>query len=260
MKDIKKLVAVFDTHYGFEVVNGKKKPIHNAPAIAAMMKFVADFQPDIFVHGGDGLDCGAVSHWNRSKRKSIEGLRLVEDAREFKRGMLDQLNSILKPNAQKVYHIGNHEAWLEDLLEEYPGLEDIVSLDHLLGLTENNWTIIPQGGVSKFGKLYFAHGDNVGGKYVANQAVMNYERSIRVGHHHTYQVDTKVSAIDITDSRTGVAMPCMCNRGPSYGKKRPNRWVNGFLVSYLFPDGSFNDYVVIVVNGRFCWEGKVYKG
>jgi hypothetical protein len=258
--ELKKIVAAFDTHFGFERVGGKKVPIHNIKAIEAMMAFVSDFKPDIFLHGGDGLDCGAVSHWNRSKRKSVEGLRLVEDAREARKFLIDPINDILPSNTQKVYHIGNHEDWLEDILEEYPGLEGFVGVDEMLGLTEKNWAIIPQGGVTKFGKLHFAHGDNVGGKYVANQAVMQYERSIRFGHHHTYQVDTKVSAIDIADARTGVAVPCLCNRGPSYGRNKPNRWMNGFLVGYIFPDGSFNDTVVVIVNGRFCWNGKVYKG
>jgi hypothetical protein len=258
--EVKKLVAAFDTHYGYERVGGAKKPIHNMKAIAAMTAFISDFKPDIFIHGGDGLDCGAISHWNKSKRKSVEGLRLIEDAREARKGLIEPIDKLLSPTAQKVYHIGNHEDWLEDLLEEYPGLEGLVGVDEMLGLSDNNWNIIPQGGVSKFGKLYFAHGDNVGGKYVAHQAVTHYERSIRIGHHHTYQVDTKISAIDITDARTGVAVPCLCHRGPSYGKSRPNRWVTGFLVGYIFPDGSFNDTVVIIVNNRFCWNGKVYKG
>jgi hypothetical protein len=258
--EVKRIVAAFDTHYGFERVGGQKKPIHNSKAIGAMMAFVSDFKPDIFVHGGDGLDCGAVSHWNKGKRKSVEGLRLIEDAREARKGLIEPINSVLPKSAQKVYHLGNHEDWLEDLLEEYPGLEGLVGVDEMLGLTETGWTIIPQGGVSKFGKLYFAHGDNVGGKHVAHQAVLDYERSIRIGHHHTYQTFTKVSAIDISDSRTGVAVPCLCNRGPSYGRNKPNRWVNGFLAGYIFPDGSFTDTVIVVVNGRFHWNGKTYKG
>src|SRR5262249_9222411 len=126
MSDVKKIVAAFDSHFGFERVGGVKKPIHNNKAISAMMNFVSDFKPDIFVHGGDGLDCGAVSHWNRGKRKSVEGLRLVEDAREMRGALLDPLEEVLPEKAQKVYHIGNHEKWLEDILEEYPGLEGFI--------------------------------------------------------------------------------------------------------------------------------------
>jgi hypothetical protein len=260
MSDVKKIVALFDTHFGFQRVGKKKRPIHNVKAIDAVMQFIDDFKPDYLVHGGDGIDCGAISHWNKHKKKTAEGLRLIDDVQAARTQMLDPLARILPAHAKKIYHLGNHEDWLEDLLEEYPGLEQLVDVDILLGLTENNWQIIPQGGVSKIGKLYFAHGDNVGGQHVAHQAVTQYERSIRIGHHHTYQTATKISAIDITDSRTGVAVPCLCNLGPSYGRNKPNRWINGFLVGYVFPDGSFNDSVVIIVDGRFHFNGRTYKG
>jgi hypothetical protein len=260
MADVKKIVYAGDMHFGWERVNGVKRPIHNTKAINAMMAFVSDFKPDIFVNLGDALDCGSVSHWNKGKRRSVEGLRLIEDAAEAKKGLLEPINKILPANAQKVFHTGNHEQWLDDLLEEYPGLEGYIGVDQMLGLSETGWTIIPQGGVSKFGKLYFAHGDTVGGKHVADVAVNHYERSIRFGHHHTAQMATKISALDITDVRTGVAVPCLCNRGPSYTRGRADRWINGFGYGYVFPDGSFTDTVVVIVGGRFHWNGRTYRG
>src|SRR4051794_18375197 len=103
--EVKKIVAAFDTHFGFERVGGVKKPIHNTKAINASMSFVSDFKPGILVHGGDGLDCRGVSHWNKGKRKAVEGLGLIEDGREARAGLLDPINEVLPEKAQKVYHI-----------------------------------------------------------------------------------------------------------------------------------------------------------
>jgi hypothetical protein len=50
-------------------------------------------------------------------------------------------------------------------------------------------------------------------------------------------------------------------RTAGYGGGAPNRWVQGFLWGYLDPkDGSFNDYVSVIVNGEFTALGKTYKG
>jgi hypothetical protein len=258
-KEPKKFIFITDTHYGSENKQGKKVEMHDARAIDAVLQFASDFKPDIFIHGGDLLDLGAVSHWNKSKRKSIEGLRVVEDTRHAKDGLLAPINEVAG-DAQKIIILGNHERFLLDLLEDYPGLEGIVDIDQLLGLTESGWTVIPQGGVAKIGKLHFMHGDTLGGRYHANAAILAYERSIRYGHFHTFQSATKISAIDITDARTSIAVPCLCKKAPGYGRSAPNSWLTGFLYGYIFPDGSYNDSVVVITNNRFAVNGKVYKG
>lgn len=256
-----RFVAMFDVHYGKERLSTRHyKPIHSMRAIEPIFKFMEDFKPNAFVFGGDQLDLGEISHWNKSKRLSLEGLRLIDSVQGFRREILDPVDKLLPPGAIKRYHLGNHEDWLQDLLEENPALEGCIDLDELLGLSVRNWRTIPMEQASKLGKLFFVHGHQVkGGEHVAKAAVAHFARSIRFGHHHTFQAFTTTSALDAHDVHTGIAVPCLCRRDLKYGEGKPNRWVNGFLWGTIFPDGSFTDTVTLIHDGRFYANGKTYK-
>lgn len=254
---MRKYVALFDLHYGFERKNRHKVPLHDYKAVAAALDFVRDFKPDALILGGDALDCGAISHHNYNKPGRTEGLRLFADAKLFRSEVLDVLEKYAK---ELVYITGNHEAWLNDLMERDPGLEEILDLKELLKLNDR-WKIIPQGGYYHLGKLTFIHGDQLrSNEYCAKYAVLAYQRNIRFGHFHTYQAFTMTSACDTDMGRTGVAVPCLCRKDPSYGNSAPNKWVQGFNYGYLWDNGNFNDYCPIIVNGKFMANGKMYGG
>lgn len=223
------------------------------------MKFAEDFKPQTWIHGGDMLDCGVISHHNHGKPGATEGLKLLADATEGRKTFIDPVEKIVGKNGELVYIIGNHEDWLTDLTDQIPSLEGLIDLKTLLHL--QNWNVIPQGGAYSLGKLTFVHGDTVkGGEHVAKNAVVNYERSIRFGHHHTYQAYTKNSALDYKNAKTGIAVPCLCTKTPKYGEGAPNRWVQGFLYGYILDGGFFNDYVVTIINGKFVVNGISYTG
>lgn len=259
---MKKFIALFDLHYGKERTSSRHyRPIHDERAMGAVMAFIADFKPDALIWGGDQLDCSAISHWTRNKRREIEGLRIIEDIRGFQETYLYPIDRMLPPDAERRFLIGNHEAWLDQLSEEYPGLDGMLDLDVALGLSEMGYTVVPQGGTTKLGKLHFLHGDVItGGKYRATAAILAYERSVRFGHFHRFEAATKHTALDITDVRTAVIVPCLCRRGPSFDKGKPNQWMTGFNWGYIHADGTFNDYVTIITNGRFSANGKTYRG
>lgn len=252
-----KFAFLTDLHFGYERRNGHKIPLHDPKAFGAAYEFLKDFKPDVLILGGDILDCGAISHHNKGAKRSTEGLRLLADAEECRANVLGPLEA-LKAKKQ-VYIVGNHEDWIEDLIEENPGIEGLVDLKPMLKL--DSWQVLGQGSYYDLGKLTFVHGDQLsGGEHVAKAAVIAWERSIRFGHHHTYQVYTKVSPIHEKLGRTGIAVPCLCSKGPKYGEGKANRWVQGLNWGYVLPDGSYYDYVSIITNGRMVVNGKVYKG
>lgn len=222
-----------------------------------VLKFAADFKPQTWIHGGDMLDCGVISHHNHGKPGATEGLKLIADAAEGHRTFIAPVEKLVG-NGDLIYMIGNHEDWLTDLTDQIPGLEGVVDLEHLLKL--KRWQVIPQGGHYNLGKLTFVHGDTVkGGEHVAKNAVINYERSIRFGHHHTFQAYTKSSALDYKYAKTGIAVPCLCSKNPKYGEGAPNRWVQGFLYGYSH-EGTYHDYVAVIIDGQTCINGRIYKG
>lgn len=254
----KKFAFLCDLHYGFERKHGHKIALHDQKAFDSTLKFLQDFKPDTIIVGGDFLDCGPVSHHTKGQPGKTEGLRLLSDAQECRANAIKPLEDLQA--STYVYITGNHERFLTDLTDVQPELEGIVDLRTLLELDER-WQIVPQGGYHHMGKLVFCHGDQLsGGDHIAKAAVVSAEKSIRFGHTHQFQAYSKVSSLDIKYPRTGIAVPCLCRRDPSYGKGRPNRWTQGFLWGYSQPDGSYSDYVSVIINGQFTANGKNYRG
>jgi hypothetical protein len=122
------------------------------------------------------------------------------------------------------------------------------------------FNVIPQGGHTNLGKLTFIHGDQLSGEFPAKSAVIAYERNIRFGHFHSYSSYSKNTPMDDEYPKTGISVPCLSKKNPSYGKGKPNRWSQGFLYGYLLPDGNFHDYVVTIIRGKAVIEGKIYRG
>jgi metallophosphoesterase superfamily enzyme len=256
---LEKFVALFDAHWGYERDGSRHKvPLHDAKAISVAMQFIEDFKPDHVVLGGDMLDCGSISHHRRGQAGNLEGLRLLAEAKELRGEVIEPLEKQIR--GRLIYHIGNHEDWLSDLVVEWPTLEGIVDIRALLNL-KDKWEVIPQGKASKIGKLTFIHGDTVkGGQNPALWAVTAYERNVRFGHFHTFQMATKTTPVD-ANGHTGIAVPCLSKKGHKYGQGAPNKWMQGFLWGYINgPEGIFNDYTTVIVNGKAMINGKVYRG
>lgn len=253
---MKKFIFATDIHFGYERKGGHKVPLHDIKAVNSMLAFAKDFKPDVFILGGDVLDCNPVAHHNKGKPGRTEGLKLLVDAQEAVKAVIEPIEAI-KPK-ELIFITGNHERFLADMVEEIPGLEGILDVESLLKLQK--WDIVPQGGHYNLGKLTFVHGDQLtGGEHIAKAAVIAYERNIRFGHVHTFQSFTKTSPLDYKNAKTGIAVPCLCHKTPSYGRGKPNRWVQGFNYGYILDNGNFNDYIVTILDGQCAVNGKLYK-
>ncbi len=256
---MRKFVFAPDTHVGYEKKHGKLVPLHDSKAINAMLKFAQDFKPDIYIAGGDNLDCGPVSHWLKHKKSSIADLDLRKDCKEYTKLVLNPINKIMnRDGTSKIWMIGNHEMWLHDAIEENPGLKGVLDVRSLLDL--DGWTVKEQGEHVKLGHLHFIHGDTLGNvKNIAAQAVDKYNCSIAFGHFHTHQQYIKHTMIT-EKPMIGSAIPGLCRVNPNYAMNRPNQWAQGFGFGYVRDNGDFTLYVPIIVGGCFSAEGKVYRG
>ena len=253
-------LALFDTHWGYDQRPGRTKaPLHDRRTLDLVLKVASDFKPDVLILGGDTLDCGPLSPHLKHKHRSIEGLRIATDAQELRAHVLEPLEQL---GSKRIYLLGNHERWPEDVIEEYPGLEGVLSINALLGLEAHGWQIVPQGELYRLGKLFFMHGDTIkGSTHVAKAAMDRYDRNVRFGHFHTYQAYTKHRPLDIDHPKTAIAVPCLCGRDALYMMRAPNRWVQGFAYGHVEPNGIFHDQVSTVINHAWTapW-GTRYKG
>jgi hypothetical protein len=260
---MKKFLALFDLHFGYEFGNVKgnrvKRTTHNLDAIKAVKKFAFDFGPDILILGGDQLNCGPVSHWHKGKPRLDEGFRLKDEYTLLNEHILHPFYDV----ERKIWLTGNHEQWIEDYINEHPSLEGLLEPKKVLCDLNNNWEYYSQGEIVKIGKLHFTHGDTIlgAGKYInpAQQLVNQTRVNIRCGHLHSFFAATDINPIMSSDYHTGIVVPGMCSTNPFYVKNRPTRFITGFLYGYIWPDGNFNDYVVILNKNKFVINGVKYE-
>ena len=230
-------VAVYDLHH----------PKHDPHLWRNILAFASEFRPTAWVFGGDNMDMESVSHWIQNKRRVLEGRRLRLDYLRFAREVLEPVNDLLPDDAERIFLLGNHEDWVEQYIDVHPEVEGLLEIEDNVDLS--GWSVYEYGEVAKIGKLHFIHGDyhNI---HHAHKTGLVYGRNVVMGHTHTYQVHTHTTPVDV-ESHSAVALPCACNLNPTYRLNKPNAWVTGFGVFYVHPNGNFNLYPVVAVDGAF---------
>lgn len=247
-------VALFDYHY----------PKIDRPSHEAVKEFLAEVPVASLTFGGDQFDFECISHHTKGKglyrlpgayRREIEG---------FDRDVLTPIEQLLPKGAMRRWHIGNHERFEQDLIEEQPELEGTVDHARLLRLRERGWEVIPLGHSSKIGKLHIIHGEtltgigNQAGIYPSRKAVDLYGANILAGHTHSPQVFTRIAPVEKVQKHQGTIAPILGRVNPGYLRNRPTAWLNGFVVIEVFNDGIFNVIPLIITDGKFAYGGRVY--
>jgi len=243
---IKRGVALFDIH----------SPEYNKACMNIVFAFLKDFKPDYFVLGGDQLDLGCISHHNKGKVRLTENARLKKDYREFQEKILDKFDENLPKQCKRWFMIGNHEYWVERLVDDNPQLEGLVEVEGNLDLKK--YDIIPFNKVLTIGEMNFIHGIWCN-KYHAEKNIRIYNKNIFSGHLHTNQIFTVVSPINNLP-RQGVSVGCLCNKNMDYMHEKPSAWVHQFLYWYELSDSTFRYYIVTIINGVAVINGKLYNG
>lgn len=265
IEEAKRFLGYYDIHMGWERVHVrghvKIRPTHDLRAIQVANAFARDFKPHIFFLGGDQLNCGPISHWNKGRPRLQEGFRLKEEMDLLDRHVLKPIEA-LKPN-RIIWLEGNHEVWLNDFLNENPGIEGLVEPKNYLRLEERGWELYSQGEILKIGRMNVIHGDVLRngrfGSLTAKNLVADYRRNMRAGHKHTYEVYTDVTPFDRQDYHTGILIPALAACSPAYGKNSSSNFQKGFHYGYVWPDGTFSDYVAIINKGEVTVNGKRYR-
>jgi len=242
----KRGVALWDIHC----------PEHNKACMNIVYQFLKDFRPDYLVLGGDQMDFGCISHHNKGKVRLTENARLRKDYKEFQENILDKLEESVSNKCKKYFMIGNHEYWIERLVDDNPQLEGLVEVDRNLDLED--WEIVSFNKTLTIGEINFIHGIWCN-KYHAEKNIRIYNKNIFSGHLHTSQTFTVVSPINSLP-RQGVSIGCLCNKNMDYMHEKPSAWVHQFLYWYELPDSTFRYYIVTIINGVAVINNKLYNG
>jgi len=244
----KKVVILPDIHY----------PEQSESSLDLVKKFIKDVQPDEVIYQGDNLDMGVISHWNKDKKKTLELKRLKKDYEGFDKDVLLPIENLVNKKTKFIWLRGNHEDWADQYIDKNPEMEGLIEPEVCLKLEERNYKIVPYNSVYKLGKLNIIHG-YYHSKYHSAKTLSVFEESICYGHVHSPQMHSKTKPMDSSDFHASYGLPCLCDLAPDYMKNRPNSWINGFGFVYVFPDGTFNLYTIVIVNNKFIWNGKIYE-
>lgn len=251
---VRQAIAVYDLHY----------PKIHKPTVRAIFDYLSKNKPELFIFGGDQFHFDCVSHHTKHTPIFRTRRSYMNDIEGFNKNILTPLERLLPRGCEKIWIIGNHEDWEQDLINEQPELEDAIGHVKLLRLVERGWTIIPLGHAYKLGKLHVIHGEtltgigNQAGMYPSRKAVELYAGNVLAGHTHAPQTFTKISPVEHKHKWQGHISPIAGDVNPEYLRNRPTAWVNGFNRIDVMENGQFNYYPLLVIDGRFAFNGVVY--
>jgi len=116
--DIKKTKVKANNKKPFQTylaIGDEHIPEHNMTAIKSILYMMDDIKFDGIVRIGDFMDFGCISHWNKTKKLTTEGMKLKEDY-IIGNAILDEFDKRLPEGCDKHFMYGNHEC-LDDKTE-----------------------------------------------------------------------------------------------------------------------------------------------
>lgn len=255
MKSTSEVVAIVsDIHFD----------LHHEATWKAFRKWHTDVRPSKTVILGDFVDLGMMS---RYVQEADAPLHAIPQIKVFVR----EANALAKETKQLIVVEGNHdERWNKLVFGTAPQ-----ALKNALGMTlkdqcrfqglEKTTKWVREDTINKgvmCGPFLLRHGHNQAGRFggakhlAANRLTKTMGVSEVFGHHHKAQIHCQTSL-----GRTAIAIANPCMTGDHEYQKDPD-WQRGFTILELYgPNKNFaSPYVVIMNEGHFSYNGKVYDG
>ena len=241
----------------FIIVGDIHAPVYDQIAIKSVLNLMDDIKFDGIINLGDFMDLACVSHWNESKHKTLEGKRLKSDY-IIGNALLDEFDKRLPEGTEKHFLLGNHECWVEQLIDKYPALDGLFDVESALKLVERGYKVYPYNEIVRFGRLCVTHGIYCGTTPARTHA-SKLLSNVLVGHTHSPEmclIHSPAKEVSVI----GYVNGCLCHSSPDYLKGKPSNWATGVAILYLFPNGWFDVNLIRIVKGRFVYNEKLYDG
>jgi len=228
-------------------------PVHDQQAMSSVLAYMRSETWDEVVQLGDFVDVHAISEHNTGKPGAIPHPLSYEY--EVANSLLDKIVSAArsKNKACKITFLkGNHEFRADRFVEKHPELKGLVEPHIALRYNARKIDYVesyPRGDVYSIGHLHMHHGYYCNEFHTKKHAEA-YGVNIVTGHVHDFQTYSKVTW-GSGKTRLATSLGCLCVLDAPYLHGRPSKWVHGFGVAYVKPDGNFNLYPVQIIDGHF---------
>ena len=231
----------------------------------AFRKWHSDVKPAKTVILGDFVDLGMMSRYVQEAQAPLYAIPQIK-------AFVREANALASEAKEVIVVEGNHdERWAKTVFGAAPahiwqGALGLTLQDQCKFQGLNNsikWvredTI--NAGV-RCGPFVLRHGHNQAGRFgaarhlAANRLTKSMGVSEVFGHHHRAQIYCQTSL-----GKTAIAVCNPCMTGDHEYHKNPD-WQRGFTILELYgPDKCYaSPYVVIMNEGHFAYNGKVYDG
>lgn len=240
-----------------------------------VLAFQKKYNPTHIIINGDFLNLEHASHWNEGLFKQIGyadvGKALREELAAGQR-LLARIRAA-SPKAKIYFVPGNHEAWLYWCALYFPQLgillgeevnrkgykDDLARagdealaelLRRYLQTDPLDITVLSFNEPLEIGNIMYLHGHQLS---IANTPKLYPTKNIVYGHWHEHSVKTLNDSGDPRYVVQHVAVPCMTRLGPkahAYRQGKSSRWLNGFWVADVLPNGLFDGRVKKILGGK----------
>ena len=232
-------------------------PFHNTFVLNGIIEMMKIEKFDGIIWGGDFLDMGALSSYEKGKiNKSNVSL---SDEYFAGNGVLDIFDSLLSKDAEKYFLFGNHESryhkWLSDVNNNKYG--DLINPIDALRLKDRGYEVYSDymNDVLELGSLHIMHGFyyNI---HCAKKHMDVFRRNVLFFHTHRVQMFRE-------GDFCGYNAGCLANiSSPAFNyatKGMKSAWANAFAVVTIDGDRHFVNTVNCVDN-KFEFGGRIYGG
>lgn len=247
------------------VISDTQHPFEDKRALAAVIQFIKDYQPDEVVHIGDVVDYPQPSRWTKGTAGEFEG-SVFRDSEYTIRNLIEPLRAVYE--GPVGFLEGNHDLRPRVYLSRYaPALAEsgAFNFENLLRFKEYDIRKLPD--FYRFAPGWvFTHG-HVGGlsmsKIAGNTALNGAQKlgvSVIMGHTHRLGIGSRSVGYDgkVTQTLTGMEVGNLMNmRKAAYLKGAAGNWQQGF--GLIHTTGKHVNAQPIAINaGRFTAEGVTY--
>ena len=240
-------------------------PYEDKRAVAAVIRFIAEYNPDEIVHIGDVMDYPQPSRWTKGTAGEFEG-SVFRDSQYAKDNFLDPLRNAY--DGPIGFLEGNHDLRARVYLARYaPALAEsgAFNFESLLDFKSYNIKKLPE--FYKFAPNWIMTHGHLGGLSIsrigANTALNAAKKlgvSVIMGHTHRLGISSESKGFDgqVIQTLTGMEVGNLMNmRKAHYLKGAAGNWQQGFGLVHI--TGKHVHAQPIAINaGKFTVEGMVY--
>lgn len=249
------------------IISDTQMPYEDRKAVKAVIRFVAEYQPDEVVQIGDLVDYPTPSRWTKDTRGEFEG-SVKEDSNYVKEKFLSPLREVFDGPIGVVE--GNHDLRPREYLRKYaPALDDMAELfniENLLDFDRFGITKLPDfyeiapGWVATHGHLGGIRLSPIAGNTALN-AAKRFGKSVVMGHTHRLGIGSFTNGYggNVEAQVTGFEVGNLMNmKLATYLKGATANWQQG--IGILHVDGKHvRPEVVPIVGRKFTVEGQTYS-